>query len=176
MEQGLIRPGGNVTQVWQDKAGRPEASIHIRIEKVSPVHRSLRGLVPDGSLVPDRLQAVLRYGAGTPDDMHDVTDVIVLAQSHRGFAGQSWWFCCPGCGRRVADLYPKGVYFRCRRCCGVGYQSQRETPRARGLAKAARIKERLCGTGERPSGMHWRTYARLLEQLAEAKTAPSRAA
>jgi hypothetical protein len=71
---------------------------------------------------------VLQYRAGRPpDDMRQITDVIVLAQSHRGFAGQSWRFCCPGCGRRVADLYPKGVYFRCRKCCRVGYQSQRET-------------------------------------------------
>jgi hypothetical protein len=37
------------------------------------------------------------------------------------------------------------------------------------LAKAARITQRLCGTGERPNGMHRRTYERLLEQLAEAE-------
>jgi hypothetical protein len=27
---------------------------------------------------------------------------------------------CPGCGRRVAELYPAGVHFRCRKCCGLG--------------------------------------------------------
>ncbi len=130
----------------------------------------MMGLVADSSRVPDRVQAVLRYRVGTAaNDMQLITDIIVLAQSHRSFAGRTWWFCCPGCGRRVADLYPKGTYFRCRKCCGLGYQSQRETPEARALAKAARIKQRLCGTGERPKGMQWRTYGRLLEQLAEAE-------
>jgi hypothetical protein len=99
--------------------------------------------------------------------MRQITDVIVLAQTHRGCSKQSLRFRCPDCSRRVADLYPDGHYFRCRKCCGVGYQSQRETPKARALAKAARIKQRLCGTGERPKGMQWRTYVRLLEQLAE---------
>lgn len=72
----------------------------------------------------------------------------------------------PGCGRPVGDLYPNGVYFRCRKCCGLGYQSQLESRKARASAKAARIRQRLCG--ERPKGMQWRTYQRLLEQLAEA--------
>jgi hypothetical protein len=177
VERGLVWPGYSFRQQWLDKAGCPEASIDIRIEKVSPVHPSLLGLPRDGSSVPDRVQAVLRYRAGKmPDDMRPITDFIVLARSHRGFAGEIWRFHCPGCGRRVADLYPKEAYFRCRKCCGVGYQSQRETPRARGLAKAARIKQRLGGTGEygeripeRPKGMHRRTYERLVEQVEEAE-------
>jgi hypothetical protein len=175
--RGLIRPGNAFDLIWPGEDGRPEASIDIRIEKISSVHPALVGLLPAGSSVPDHLQAVLQYNVRrAPDDVRPITDVIALAQSHRGRAGQSWLFCCPGCTRRVADLYPKGAYFRCRKCCGVGYRSQRQTRVERGLEKAARIKRQLGGTGEygervpeRPKGMQWRTYLRLLEDLAEAE-------
>jgi hypothetical protein len=176
VERGLVEPDNDFTQIWLDKEGRPEASVGIRVEKVSPVHPSLAGLLPDGDLVDDRVQAVLHYRAGPAlDDTRPITDIIVLVQSPRGFAGQSWWFCCPGCGRRVADLYPHEAYFHCRKCCGVSYQSQRETRRAHGQAKVARFKQQLGATGgygepvpERPKGMQWRTYERLLEEMAEA--------
>jgi hypothetical protein len=120
---------------------------------------------------------VLEYSVRrAPDDVRPITDIVVLAQNAHGFAGPRWLFCCPGCSRRVADLYPHGDYFRCRRCCGLRYQSQRETRRARGLKKAARIKQQLGGTGkygervpDRPKGMQWRTYLRLLAELAEAE-------
>ncbi len=175
--KGLIRPGNAFDLIWADEDGHPEASIDIRIEKVSSVHPALVGLLPAGSSVPDHLQAVLEYSAGrAPDDVRPITDAIALAQSPRGFAGQSWRFCCPGCARRVADLYPGGDFFRCRKCCGLLYRSQRETRQARGLKKSVRIRQQLGGTGEygepvpeRPKGMHWRTYQRLLEQLAEAE-------
>ena len=173
----VAQPGKAFPLIWTDKNGRPEASIEVRIEKVSPVHRALVGLLPAGSSVPDRLQAVLQYSVRrAPDDVRPITDIIVLAQSPRGFAGQSWRFCCPGCTRRVADLYPTGAYFRCRKCCGVGYRSQRQTRVERGLEKAARIRRQLGGAGEygegipeRPKGMHFGTYLRLLERLAEAE-------
>ena len=172
----MVQPGSAFTQIWC-LDDLPEASIDIRIERASPVHRSLGGLVPDGNPVPAHLQAVLRYRVGqTPNDMRQITDVIVLAQTHCGCLKESLRFRCPGCSRRVADLYPDGHYFRCRKCCGVGYQSQRETPKARGLAKAARIKQKLGGTGEygervpkRPKGMRRQTYERLLQQVAEAE-------
>ena len=180
--KGLIRPGKTFPLIWPGEDGRPEASIDILIEKASSVYPALAGLLPADSSVPDHLQAVLEYSIRrAPDDVRPIRDIIVLAQSPRGFAGQSWRFCCPGCTRRVADLYPRGDHFRCRKCCGLPYQSQRETRRARGLKKAARIKQQLGGTGEygepvpeRPKGMHGGTYLRLLEQLAEAENRGTR--
>jgi len=177
-EREFIRQGHSFMHVWPGEDGRPEAWIDVRIERVSSVHPALVGLLPAGSSVPDHLQAVLEYRAGrAPADVRPITDAIALAQSNRGFAGQSWRFCCPGCARRVADLYPCGDFFRCRKCCGLLYRSQRETRQARGLKKSARIKQQLGGTGEyservpeRPKGMHWRTYQRLLDQVAEAET------
>lgn len=177
-ERELIRPGHSFMHVWLvGEDGRPEAWIDVRIERAVSVHPALVGLLPAGSSVPDHLRAVLAYSVKRGlDDKRPITDIIALAQNPHGFAGQRWLFCCPGCSRRVADLYPYGDYFRCRKCCGIGYQSQRETRRARGLKKAARIRRQLGGTGEygepvpdRPKGMQWRTYLRLLEEMAEAE-------
>ncbi|HKW90812.1 MAG TPA: hypothetical protein VJX92_02865 [Methylomirabilota bacterium] len=90
-----------------------------------------------------------------------VRDEIWLDGKSRGFALARLQFVCPGCGRRVADLYLLDQYFRCRRCGQLGYQSQRRSPAPRALENAARIKRQLGGTGEytepvpaRPKGMH----------------------
>ena len=140
----------------------------MRISMVSPVNRHLAGLLSDRSAVPDRLQAVLKYRAGrTLEDLQDIEEGVVIARSRSGFRGPRLQFCCPGCGRRVTELYAHGLYFRCRKCCGLGYRSQRKGREARGLEKAARIKQQLGGSGdyadpdpERPKGMHRRTYER----------------
>jgi hypothetical protein len=69
-----------------------------------------------------------------------------------------------------------GVHFRCRKCCGLGYRSQRKGREARGLEKAAQIKQQLGGSGayadpvpERPKGMHHRTYERLCNEAEKAE-------
>jgi hypothetical protein len=74
---------------------------------------------------------------------------------------------CP-CGRRVAILYGAGVYFRCRHCYDLRYQTERETPPFRQLTKAQKIRERLGGQGNlreafppKPPKMRWDTYWRL---------------
>jgi hypothetical protein len=71
------------------------------------------------------------------------------------------------CGRRVAVLYEGGL-FACRRCCGLAYTTQQETPMYRGLAMAQKIRRRLGGSTDifdvfphKPKGMHWSTYDRL---------------
>jgi hypothetical protein len=92
------------------------------------------------------------------------------------FGGWRAWFRCPGCGRGCRVLY--GVNsLRCRKCPGLKYQSQYETPAFRLLARARKIRRRLAKPGETvdpmPSGdpmppkpryMRWRRYRRL-EQL-----------
>ena len=40
--------------------------------------------------------------------------------------GRRVWFVCPGCGRRVVDLYLVDKYLLCRHCNRLGYQSQRK--------------------------------------------------
>jgi hypothetical protein len=83
------------------------------------------------------------------------------------FGGRRPWFIC-GCGRRAAVLYTIGGLFRCRRCQGLVYASQRESPRYRNLSQTQKVRLRLGGSPDifeffpqKPKRMHRRTYLRL---------------
>jgi hypothetical protein len=168
VKRGLVQPGNAGRLEWPAEDGRPAASLGVWIV-----------------LQADRLQARLKYQVQAgwapenwPQEDTDIEEVVMLARSGAGLRGHSWLFYCPGCGRRVAELYLNEAYFRCRKCCGLGYRSQRETREDRGLEKAARIKQQLGGEGdldepfpERPKGMRRRTYERLRQQ-AEAGEVP----
>jgi hypothetical protein len=97
---------------------------------------------------------------------------ITWTACHLG--GQRPWFVCSVyrngryCGRRAAVLYGAGELFACRRCYGLAYASQQETPMHRGISQAQKIRMRLGGSAnlcepfpEKPRRMHWRTYLRL---------------
>lgn len=86
--------------------------------------------------------------------------------------GRRAWFRCParGCGRRVAVLYG-GTIFACRHCHQLAYASQRETPDDRAMRRAGKIRQRLGWEpgianpeGDKPKGMHWRTFDKLSAQ------------
>jgi hypothetical protein len=53
---------------------------------------------------------------------HEVSLVTTLCN----FGGVRYWFGCPSCGQRVAVLYlsPGDVYFRCRHCNNLTYDSR----------------------------------------------------
>ena len=68
----------------------------------------------------------------------------------------------------MAVLYGPGKYFACRRCCGLGYASQREGVGDRSSRQADKLRKRLGweagilnGDGGKPKGLHWATYQRL---------------
>lgn len=93
--------------------------------------------------------------------------------------GKRAWFLCPaqGCGRRVAILYG-GTVFACRHCHKLNYQCQREASDDRTMRRADAIRQRLgwkAGIanpiGEKPKGMHWRTFERLLRDYNRHATA-----
>ncbi len=44
------------------------------------------------------------------------------------YGGKRWWFLCPDCGRRCRILYlpSNQVYFSCRVCHNLSYESQQE--------------------------------------------------
>ena len=88
------------------------------------------------------------------------------------YGGLRAWFKCPasGCDRRVAKLHlgSAGI-FACRHCYQLAYASQRENADDRATRQAAKIRDRLGwqpgilnGPGDKPKGMHWRTYHRLV--------------
>ncbi len=62
---------------------------------------------------------------------HDVVLGIQLVTTTPHLGGVRWWFLCPHradgeqCGGRVAKLYspPNGLYFGCRQCYDLTYQS-----------------------------------------------------
>jgi hypothetical protein len=119
----------------------------------------------------------LSYGIshnGQPRE--DVHIVVPLTWSSCNYGGERPWFICPGkgCGRRVAKLYLAGKYFLCRHCYDLVYSSQRQAKAFRLLEKAQKICRRLgannCDdlhTTQKPKGMHWRTYEKLVDEAQE---------
>ena len=100
------------------------------------------------------------------------------------YGGRRPWILCPGdgprrhCGRRVAILYRLGEYFACRHCHGLAYASQHESLIDRAYSRARKIRTQLGGSlnllepiPEKPKGMHWRTYQRLLRRAQDAEMA-----
>ena len=100
------------------------------------------------------------------------------------FGGFRPWFECPDCSSRRVKLYreyrPVGELGEwrlgrafCRRCYPLTYQSQRETWPDRRLRRAWRITKRLGSDNieyaDKPKGMHWRTYNRLMDELGAAR-------
>jgi hypothetical protein len=74
----------------------------------------------------------------------------------------------------VGKLY-SGRYFVCRRCNGLVYRCQQESPPYRLTRKARKIRAKIGGTTNltdpfpsRPKGMHWMTYLRLMDRAHEA--------
>jgi hypothetical protein len=91
------------------------------------------------------------------------------------FGGSRPWWRCPGCHSRRGVLYEKDHRFRCRRCLGLAYRSQRTSKLDRAAERARRLHIRLGGSGRLddrvpnvpPPGMHSRTYfAAVMEYVA----------
>lgn len=100
--------------------------------------------------------------------------------------GRRWWFLCPTCDHRRAELYLVqrwGAWrFECRRCARLAYPSQHENPEHRAYRRAKKLSERLrvkvatpaeledCigWTPPRPKGMRRATYDALLPRWGEA--------
>jgi hypothetical protein len=106
---------------------------------------------------------------------------LTWTKCHLG--GARPWFLCTEdagdgkcCGRRVAKLYLRGHVFACRKCCGLVYASQSESPQHRALSKSQKIRMRLGGGPSildpfpgKPPKMRWRTYGRLFNKAAAAQ-------
>ena len=111
----------------------------------------------------------------SPDsDWKPVEQRVPITWTACHFGGHRAWFRCPVyfkgryCGRRVALLYGAGELLACRRCYGLAYASQQETPMYRGVNRARKIRMRLGGSPDllqpfpkRSRGMHRGTYMRL---------------
>ncbi len=95
---------------------------------------------------------------------------IQLATTAPHYGGLRYWFICRSCSNRASVLYRKGIYV-CRRCMGLGYQSQLQQPIDRIYDRLNAIRERLRwqtgiinGIGSKPRYMHHSTYERLINE------------
>jgi hypothetical protein len=64
---------------------------------------------------------------------------IPLTRTFPNFGGYRLWFLCPNCNTRCGKLYlaPGQIYYLCRKCADLTYQSTREMS----LAKAMKIQD-----------------------------------
>lgn len=94
------------------------------------------------------------------------------------FGGTRAWWRCPGCAKRCMRLHLVRGRWSCRRCARLAYPSQREDLGGRGERKARKALQKLGvdtseglggDWGERPKGMHRRTFERLQERLGDAE-------
>ncbi len=95
---------------------------------------------------------------------------VYLTTTPCTYGGERTWFICPArrCGRRVAILYVYDSIFACRHCYRLAYRCQRETASDKAARRADTIRRRLGWDvgilnpeGDKPKGMHWRTFERL---------------
>lgn len=61
--------------------------------------------------------------------IRDTAQYLTLTSTPLHFGGWRWWFLCPACARRCADLYQTiaGRKFYCRLCLRLTYRSSEES-------------------------------------------------
>ena len=131
----------------------------------------------------DGLVFRLLYTVTVGGEKQEADEPIILQTTRPHFGGIRWWFTCPlvmnghPCNRRVGKLYapPSGIYFGCRHCYDLAYDSQRQKKHKRLLYKAQRIRMDLGGDPsclapfpDKPKHMHRSTYWRLRAEAEEA--------
>lgn len=96
---------------------------------------------------------------------------VAVATTRPPFGGVRYWWLCPRCGRRVADLYG-GKLFLCRQCHGLTYRTAQAgsadvDPSVQNRLRVLRKRLAIDGDDDRsrwpskPAGMRWCTYERL---------------
>jgi hypothetical protein len=149
--EGLLTHGSWFRWQWT-RNGSTVASIHVMTDA-------------------DHVTLAYRHRQGG-EDWRAEEYPVALSWTRCTFGGRRAWFLCPatGCGRRVAILYG-GAIFACRHCYRLAYRSQREDMGDRAARKAEKIRARLGwepgvlnGCSDKPRGMHWRTFERLVNR------------
>jgi hypothetical protein len=144
--QGSLTPGRHVI-TWRRTGGR-EASISLEAREADLV-----------------LSFTSQTGAKAQR--------VWLEYTANNYGERRPWFRCPRCARRVGVLYFRQGEFMCRPCSGLKYRSQSEGYADRMRRRARKIRDRLGADhalrvlASRPKGMHWATFFRLEEELAD---------
>lgn len=138
------------------RAGRPGG--RIKAECLPQV--DIRRLVAEHRPAPTSGRASLKYSYSG----RQVSKIIELAYTPCNFGGSRAWFRCPHCRRRSAKLYLVSGQWYCRKSLNLTYASKSLSPIDRIHRRIARLEAKLDEDGEKPKGMHWRTYDRIIEQ------------
>ena len=148
--KGALAPGASGTLIWKHDAD-VHASVEFRV---------------------DAAGVVLSYDAHDAHTSRGIEQAVALSSVRTTFGGARLYFLCPGaeCGRRVSVLYFRRGVFRCRRCHGLAYESQREDVSRRARRRVDKFRARL-GLPQwrafalpivvKPKGMWSRTFERL---------------
>lgn len=101
----------------------------------------------------------------------------VKIRSTRTNYGYRTWFICPGCGRRVTKVYYRWNCFKCHICQRLNYRSSQQTHDRleQVYQRIYKIQDKLKAEHDplntydipKPKRMHYKTYERLLDKLAE---------
>jgi len=162
-ELGVVREGNHRHGSWQWTCNdKVISSIGYEINMTDEVNPWLR----------------VYYTNTHSQEKHDYK--IRLTSTTPNYGGKHWWFRCPAarCGRRVGVLYLANI-LACRHCYHMAYSSQNksyydgQTDRAFKLAhKLGFDGNALDGFyGEKPKGMHWKTYHRKVKEIERAMEA-----
>ena len=110
------------------------------------------------------------------NDINEGCYVVKLDKTRTNY-GYRAWFVCPGCNRRTTALYYRWNYYRCRICQSLNYtSSQQSHDRVEQInRKIYKIQDRLQAEHDvlinysmsKPKRMHYSTYIKLLNKLAE---------
>ena len=151
-KEGLLEPHQLFSRKWSSN-GQSIAKIIVYTE-------------------PNKLNFICRYRKST-GEWQQIDYPVYVGWTVCRYGGQRPWFFCPAkdCERRAAILYCSGNIYACRRCHQLTYTSQREADYYRAARKADKISKRLGWEGgmsdfenEKPKGMHWSTYNRLVDE------------
>jgi hypothetical protein len=120
LKHGYFRGWRSGLMTWKDCYGEDRGSIGVTVS-------TLRG---DNYA---RLQYTITDRSSGEKTEYDYR--IALTTTPCNFGGVRYWFVCPlytngiYCGRRVAKLYkaPGAVYFGCRHCYDLSYESRNES-------------------------------------------------
>lgn len=141
--KGLLRPGNWSAWRWWNSYTRDET-----------------GSV---SILAERGRIDLRYQRGD----QPVISPIRLTYTPCHYGGSRPWFICPNCWRRCGVIAFGRGGWACRECLHLAYSCEAEDAMGRLWRKQGKLEARLGPDGERPKGMHWRTYERLWDRIEE---------
>lgn len=149
--KGLLTPGGSFTWQWT-RRGNVIATIGGIVDTTTSLTLHYRTRRHGGEWQDRRYQVMIEW---TPCN----------------YGGTRPWWLCPRCGRRVAVLWGDSFY-ACRHCQQINYESTRTAESSKPFERADKLRRRLgwCAgvandQGDKPKGMHARTYLRLLNEL-----------